>query len=500
MLTVHVRVTDGATGKPTPVRLRISDADGRDHPPFGRQARFRTGPGEDVGGQVLLGGKPFSFIDGACEARLPPGLLTVEIAKGPEYLPLHRQVSLASGQVSLRFTIDRWTDERPAGWFAGDTRATDLPPHAALLEGAGEGLFLVNLLAYERPPSGNAAAATPAAAPNLLAFSGAEPALRLVLGRAEHGLGSPDCLAAVNTLNTHPVLGSVALLNSHRPVFPLRFGQPGEPDHWSVSDWCDQCHRKKGLVVWPDLPRLLPEHPQGEALAALALGMIDAFEIGPDGGLEGESLRDYYRLLGCGFRPVLVGGSGKNANTVPLGAVRTYAHLGPAREPDLAAWIEAVRAGRTFVTTGPLLSLEVAGQGPGAVLSASAGQNLRIRCRVRSAAPLGRLELLAGPTVVAVAAACGERRTMELETDFCCTGSTWIAARCSPFGHTNPVFLEVAGAPLRVGGETLAPLLAVIDQTLAWVERDAVCETDRQRLHLCEVLSSGKQALQSRRG
>src|SRR5436305_394327 len=83
-----------------------------------------------------------------------------------------------------------------------------------------------------------------AAGPGLLAFSGTRAALE-----------APGCAVAVNTLNAHPTLGTVGLLNSHRPVYPLRFGAPGADD-WSVADWCDQCHRKAGLVTWPDLPRL----------------------------------------------------------------------------------------------------------------------------------------------------------------------------------------------------------------------------------------------------
>src|SRR2546429_2281312 len=43
-------------------------------------------------------------------------------------------------------------DLRTEGWYAGDIRAHDLPPHGALLEGAAEGLAVVSLLAYERPP------------------------------------------------------------------------------------------------------------------------------------------------------------------------------------------------------------------------------------------------------------------------------------------------------------------------------------------------------------
>src|SRR4051794_41031890 len=115
MLNVHVRINDGRTGKPTAARLRITDAEGGYRPPLGRLARFRTGPGEDVGGQVLLGGKEWAHVDGAFEVPLPPGLVTIEIAKGPEYVPVRRQVALAPGQMALRFALERWTDETVAG-------------------------------------------------------------------------------------------------------------------------------------------------------------------------------------------------------------------------------------------------------------------------------------------------------------------------------------------------------------------------------------------------
>jgi hypothetical protein len=484
MLTVHVRVNDSATGKPTPVRLRITDDAGTWYPPLGRQATFRTGPAEDVGGQVLLGGQAFAYIDGICEVRLPPGPLTVEIVKGPEYLPVEKQVVLGAGQIALRFTIERWTDERTAGWFAGDTRVHDLSPHAALLEGAGEGLAVVQLLAYERPPVGGA----PAATPGLLAFSGTEAALR-----------SPECLVAVNTLNTHSLLGSVSLLNSHRPVFPLRFGEPGELDHWSVSDWCDQCHRKKGLVVWPDLPRLTEEHPQGEALAALILGRIDAFEVGPDADSEGGALADYHRLLDCGLRPALAAGSGKNTNNQVVGAIRTYARLAAGEELSPGAWIEAVRAGRTFITNGPLLALEVVGHAPAVAA---------VRAEARSAGPLDRLEVLAQGTVLASQVASGDRRTVAVEAEFSPVEHTWIAARCRGasqpdqpplFAHTSPVFLETQ-QPRRASRSALDSLLAVLDRTLAWVERQARCENEKQRTHLREVIGSARQELERRRG
>ena len=95
----------------------------------------------------------FSYIDGACEVRLPPGPVTVEAFKGPEYLPLSRTITLGPGQIALRVAMERWTDLRAEGWYSGDTGCVSLSPHAALLEGAAEDLAVVNLLADERPPA-----------------------------------------------------------------------------------------------------------------------------------------------------------------------------------------------------------------------------------------------------------------------------------------------------------------------------------------------------------
>ncbi|MHB1424416.1 MAG: CehA/McbA family metallohydrolase [Gemmataceae bacterium] len=495
MLTVHVRVNDAASGQPTPVRLRLVDADGVCHMPFGRLAEFAIGPGEDVGGQVRLGDAAFAYIDGVCEVRLPPGPIRVEVYKGPEYPPIRREIVLGPGKIALRLTIERVLDWRSRGWYSGDGRVHELSPHAARLEGAAEGLDVVNLLAHERPPHGG----RPAAFVNLSAFSGTQPTLE----------GSP-CVV-VNTCNTHPILGTVALLNCHRVVYPLRFGAPDGLDDWSVADWCDQCHRKKGFVVWPDLPRLTAEHPQGEALAALMLGKIDAFEVGP----SGSGLHDWYRLLACGQRLPLIGASGKDRNTVVLGAMRTYARLESNQEFSYGAWIESVRAGRTFVTDGPLLALTVNGQELGTELilpppvspparggGHRGGQTVRIQAEARSATPFARLECVRNGEVVATAVAVGDPPTATIDADVSIVESGWLAARCLGGddgsiirAHTSPVYVRMEDRPLRPSMETMAPLLAVLERTLAWVRNDARCANEHQREQLMQTLSAARQEL-----
>src|SRR5436853_4628885 len=88
---------------------------------------------------------------------------------------------------------------------------------------------------------------------------------------------------------------------------------------------------------------------------------------------------------------------------VPLGGVRTYAHLDRDVEATFDAWSAAVRGGRTFVTSGPVIELLVEGREPGSVLSLPAsGGRLAIDVRVRAAqAVIEIVEVVVNGRVVA---------------------------------------------------------------------------------------------------
>jgi hypothetical protein len=478
MLTVHVRVTDSSTGKPTAVRARISGPGGEVYAPLGRNADFPTGAGDDVGGHLLVGSRRHFYIDGGCEVHLPAGApLTVELTKGPEYSPLLREVTLGPGQISLRLSMDRWTDLRSEGWYSGDTRIRSLTPHGALLEGPAEGLAVVNLVAGDRP------------ARDLLAFSGTRPALEM-----------PGHVLAVNTINSHPVLGTLALLDSHRPVFPLAFGGPDGSDDWSVADWCDQCHRKRGLVVWSDLPRLTADAPQGEALAATLLGKADAFEVSAFTEEEPVALADWYQLLDCGLRLPLVGGSGKDSNAVAAGAVRTYARLRSGDEFSYGAWVDAVRAGRTFATNGPLLTLDVDGEGPGKTFEAMPrGRPVHVRVEARGLVPFDHVEVLYNGEVVASRDPSGDRQSAVLEVGFAITEPGWVAARCRGntrladgqlvFAQTSPVWFYADGKPPRPTRAAAERFSTILEASMAWTSQAGRYDNPKAREHLLGVLS-----------
>jgi hypothetical protein len=321
MLTVHLRIADPATKTPLPVRLRVTDAAGRYYAPLGRLAVFACGVGEDVGGSVRLGKDNFAHIDGTCEITLPAGEpLRFQAFHGPEWEPLDRTVTLGPGQLALRFEMTRWCNWLVDGWLRTDHRCHFLSPHAARLEAAAEDVDEVHVLARVHYALSAIDGNTYPQLPGLTAFSGQTAALEADGRRV-----------VVNTLNTHPTLGSLGLLNCHRVVYPLAFGGAEGPDDWSLCDWADQCHRKGGRVVWCDAFR--EGLTGGEALVALILGKVDAIEFDAKPRTT-PFLPWVYRLWSAGLVVPPVGASGKDSNRGVVGAVRTYSPVSREATPS----------------------------------------------------------------------------------------------------------------------------------------------------------------------
>jgi hypothetical protein len=489
-LNVHVRVNDMTTRRPTPVRIRIGGPDGHYYYPFGRPADFPVGRNEDVGGHVYLDGKRDCYIDGWAEFPLPTGVpLQVEISKGPAYLPIRETVTLGAGQLTLRFAVRKWTDGAWGKLVAADTRAHFLTPHSAQLEAAAEGLDLVNLLATVQDypsPDGHVYRTIP----NIMAFSGQASAVPGVV---------------VNTLNVHPVLGRLGLLNCHRAVYPLTFGHADETDDWSLSDWCDQCHRKKGLVVWCDAYRPEAGLPGGEALVNAILGKIDAIEFD---ALERTAafLPMWYRLLNAGIRLPLVGGSGKDSNRIALGGMRTLTPVADVKSyPD---WVDHVRAGRTVATNGPFLSITIDEHRLLKPAPLQAGRPVRLKAKAESVVPFERLELIANGSAIATAKPSGVGIiSASVEADASLPAGGWVAARCwgaarpelyphvPAFAHTSPVFVEAAGQPTPRKPEAVAAVQREVEAVRHWIETEGRFTIPRRKDHLLNLCDAAIERL-----
>jgi len=428
MLTVHVRVTAADTGEVIPVRLRFVRADGQECVPFGYFRDFPTQRHEDVGGRVRLGRERWYYVDGSCEIPLPGGEpLRMQVVAGPDYQPREETLTLGSGQLTLRLALQRRWNHRAAGWMALDLRCHDLTPHLALLEAAAEGLEVVQLLA-RRISFLSQDGHTYDIVPHLAAFSGQQPLLSC--GRS--------CVY-VNTLNDHPVLGRLALLHAHRPIFPLTFGGD-DGDDWSLGDWCDQCHRKGGLTVWVDAfeTTTMAGLRGGDALLAALLGQLDAIEV--SAGPRHTPLMPWvYHLWNVGVLLPLVGASGKESNRQLLGQVRTYAY---APEGD---WVTAIKMRQCCVSDGPLLQLQQHGDQVEAWTEPREEQAL--------------IELVADGEVVA-------RGTGRVRAKV--PAASWVAARLGGhrIGHTAPLVLRPEFARREAAAAHLRPL---IERTREWI-------------------------------
>jgi hypothetical protein len=455
---VHGQVLAG--GKPSPVRIAFRSADGRYIPPYGHAAQPNPYWFQDYGGDLQLGADPFAYIDGTFQAELPVGEVYVEISKGFEYQPVRQRLGISAGQRELKLEIPRLADWRSRGWMTADTHVHFLSPSTALLEAHAEGLNLINLLASQWRD------------------------LFTNVGDLYGGtLSSPDgeAMVWVGTENRQHLLGHLGLLGGHgEPVYPMCAGGPGEsylgdPVHHSLAAWADACRKRDGVVVAVHFP-----YPNGELAADIALGKIDAVELYPYGShMHSSRFLEWYRYLNCGYRLAAVGGTDKMGGYMPAGANRTYAYLG-GQPLTYAAWAGAVRAGRTFMTTGPLLELEVDGRLPGDEIRMPAGGgSIEVRARAVSAVPIHRIEIVLNGRVAATREEKAGTRELTLKEAVAVSGPGWVAARCSstlggqsawPFGihaHTSPVYLAEPGSEL-FSPESAGYMLTLIDGAESW--------------------------------
>lgn len=223
--------------------------------------------------------------------------------------------------------------------------------------------------------------------------------------------------------------------------------------------------------------------PNGETAALLATGRFDAAEMI---AYDPYNIGEYYRYLNAGYRVTLAGGTDKMTSEVPIGLIRTYAHVPPGEELDYWTWCQAVKRGTTFVTSGPLLQLHVDGRQPGAELGLHAGEPVRIEAHVQSIFDVDRLEIVVNGEVIADRRLDPPGRALHLEADVPVNEDSWIAARCFGAGstiarhhdiwarpimaHTSPVYVTTGDTYCRYDADTVAHMLNLVDGSLAYVE------------------------------
>jgi hypothetical protein len=220
---------------------------------------------------------------------------------------------------------------------------------------------------------------------------------------------------------------------------------------------------------------------------------------GPVHLLKGDPWANWYALLNAGFRIALAGASGKASNRALIGQSRTYAHLGG--EPwSYAAWIEAVRAGKTCISEGPFIDLQVDGKLPGAMLSVPVDPRTRVQASIGPLDSMGALEIVANGVVrVQQVATAGASISITAELDP--GGLRWIAARYRRsdgafVAHTSPIYFpDQAGSPGAAMGR-LKALRELLLRGASWAATKAAFRVERNRAGLVSTFREAALALE----
>jgi hypothetical protein len=284
----------------------------------------------------------------------------------------------------------------------------------------------------------------------------------------------------------------MTLLNLKQLVEPIFTGFKGTTNPYDVPTNADSAKRTRdqgGFASYthaaqnPNDPYLNPYTGKGIPVD-VALGHIDSMDL--NNSYPG-CLVLWYRLLNCGFRLPASAGTDCFLNRVNSrlpGSDRCYVRIDG--ELTYAKWIEGLRAGRSYVTNGPIVEVIANGEHrQGGTVKLKAPGKIKLVSKVWSGVPLRRAEIVQDGKVVATQVFADKGTSTEVwETDVLVERSGWIAVRANgpahpdnpggeAFAHTSPIYVEVADKPAQARDDA--------EFFLKWIDRLDLALRERNR-------------------
>lgn len=433
---LRIRILDAATRQPVSATVCVNDGDHEpDSDPL-RPFSLRQSANR-LKGPIRLRDIPYYFYaDGACAVRVPPGPAGIVIRKGYEYRPAEiTLVSAPKEVVDVEVVLERSIDMAALGWYSGDPHVhwdrTGQNDGALLAVTSAKDIRYAYLLSMNTRGYG---------------AGGAEyESYRQLpgLGDGTTAQRGPYHLSSGQEYRTSR-LGHVTIVLPDRPVPGI--GVTSDADRGpSLAMIADQTHALRGFIGLAH-----GGYVNQEADGLLLDAKMDYLELLQFGEYRSLGLAGWYDFLNIGYRLPIVGAS-DFPSTRELASEMTYAWSDTIPTPR--TFVEALAAGRSFATSGPLLFLTVAGARPGAILryAADAPPTVAVRLRVHSPQyPVRYLDLIVNGETVERRFAPEGRTEWTLQHRLAVRGSCWIAARtyadAGTDAHTNPVYVYVGDA------------------------------------------------------
>ena len=482
---VRGEIVDALSGRPLAGRLYIRDTQGAWYFPDSAATNGTALPYQVRNGintnavemHTTLSAHPF-------EVDLPPGHYTVTAERGPEYFSEKADLHVGEQPVELKLSLRRWVNMGSRGWFSGDTHVHRHPadlPNLMLAEDVNVALPMVYWTTDADVP--------PAASRRN--FKGDFPAAPVTVDATHVYYPRNTEYEIFTTAQRSHTLGALLAIR-HKSILDI----PALP----VSRVAARAHAEGALLdlekhnwpwsialvplVRPDLFELANNHHWATEFSVTnwAVPAPAWMKIGRGSDDERQwtlyGFLTYYALLDCGFRLNPTAGTANGVHPVPLGFGRVYVHLPGGFHFD--DWMTGLKAGRSFVTTGPILLATVSGQDPGHLFKGKGRQRFQVKGEVLSVEPVDRTEILVNGEVVRTLKPAPRRESSgaqvgsfdeQVELD----DSGWIAVRCwversdgrIRFAHTAPWFVEVPSRPLRPRREEAEALVAQVEAEIA---------------------------------
>ncbi len=430
---LQIEVVDGAS-RTVPCRIHVADAAGQP----------AAAPGQ-------VAWRDHFVCEGKVELRLPPGTYRYEVERGPEWETARGNVALeASGSQTARARLDRVADLRRDGWYCGDLHVHRAPAEMSLHLRAEDLNVAPSITWWNKQ--------------NRWANERIPPPQQLLQeperGRYTHLMGGEDERQGGAVLFFHlreplPITGgSPEHPSAVRLIAAARLGNPEcwidieKPFWWDVPLWV-----ATGQV---DSIGIAHNHMhRSGVMDAEAWGRArDRERFPPPHGNGLWSQEIYYHLLNSGLRIPPSAGSASGVLPNPVGHNRVYVHLEGGM--DHAAWWKGLKAGRAFVTNGPLLTCRADGKLPGHRFRGRAGERLTLSLSLSLAGKdrVPRLEVIQDGRVASVIET-GGRSSGRFTGRVAFTESGWFLVRAiadNPrsfrFASTAPFYVEI-GEPAR---------------------------------------------------
>jgi TolB protein len=470
--TLQLNLRDAA-GNPASARVSITDRAGRFYAPS--DAWIHADDGFDRRERSFEA--HYFHARGAVNIEVPAGPMQVEILRGFERSFERRQVTTAAGQVSrvtANLDDERWSVPDAGHWVSADVHVhmnyggvyRNTPAHL-VLQAQAENLTLVNDLIVnkeQRFPD--------------IAYD----------GRQIDSASQADALVMHGQEFHTSYWGHLGLLDIEAVILP---GYAGYPNTGAASlypmnaDVADMAHARGALVGYahpfdedPN-PLAVPAQPlTNEFPIDVALGKVDYMEI--VGFSDHRSTAAvWYRLLNLGFRIPAAGGTDAMANYAslhgPVGMSRVYARVpdGPVNPRE---WLDALKAGRTFATNGPLLGLEIGGAHIGDELKLDhSQQRVNYSVRLESIVDVDHLDIVCNGRVIVSLVKSHPLQSARFNGSLPLEASGWCLLRATTDGAHYPVldnYVYATTSPIYVtlaGRQPRSP--ADAHYFHAWVDR-----------------------------